>query len=284
MPKEKPVNDLASPLATLLAELTELPTHMGAAGGILAIIDDPHSDADDLARAVDTDPALCVKILRLANSSAYGLSRRVMSTRTAVSVIGFDTVRALAVLAASGAFAGEHGEPPDGFWGHSIATAHGAALLARNRGVKVSDAFAAGLLHDLGAMLLHRLDPALFADLDQATAEDLPGRLAQERATYGMHHGEVGAAVLDAWGFPSEMIDAQRDHHRLPVATTAEMVLLVRGGEALADLGGAPSIVELPPDAVEACTALGIGRESVMELAQQAAHEAEGTALQLMGA
>ena len=146
-----------------------------------------------------------------------------------------------------------------------------------------NEAFSAGLLHDLGTALLFQVDPGLARELDEEAADDPLGRLEREVSVYGMHHGEAGAAVLDAWGFPQGIVDVLRDHHRLPVVETAELVKIVRAGEALAALGGAPGIAEGVPEPAEALGGLGLSSATWAELSMQVAGEAESLVSLLLG-
>ncbi len=91
-----------------------MPARAGAAARVLAITDDPEASIGDLVNAVGADPALAAKILTLANSAYYGLSRRVGTLQYAISVIGFQTVRALAVPVCAG-LDGPNAVPA-GFW------------------------------------------------------------------------------------------------------------------------------------------------------------------------
>jgi HD-like signal output (HDOD) protein len=71
-----------------------------AAEQVLRIVGNPMASASDVASVVETDPALSARDMRLANSPSYGIPRRVSSTRHAIVMLGFDTVRGLAVSAA----------------------------------------------------------------------------------------------------------------------------------------------------------------------------------------
>ena len=85
-----------------------------------------------------------------------------------------------------------------------------ASVIARKVGLSTADAFSAGLLHDLGAVLLHRRDAAAFAD---ATASPtVSDQVAAELAAFGVTHADEGAAALDAWGFPEPFVEAIAMH------------------------------------------------------------------------
>jgi HD-like signal output (HDOD) protein len=217
----------------LIEELERLPAQPSVAVRTVWVADQPNSSAKDLAAALTADPSLTARVLRLANSAYYGLSRRVAEVSFAVTVVGFPTVRAMAAVHASGLFEpGEH-SVPDGYWEHSVATATVCSVLAPRAGVRPNQAFPLGLLHDLGSALLFRADPKRFAEV-QEMARNGKGLRAAEKAVYGMAHDEAAARVFSAWRFPETFIEAVADHHAHPATLTEPHSLLLVAAEAVA--------------------------------------------------
>ena len=105
-------------------ELLSFAAQPAAAEQVLRIVSDPMAGAAEVARVVETDPALAARVMRLANSPYYGAPRRVSSTRHAIVMLGFDTVRGLAVSAACSLLDGRVDAGPHGFWRHAITTCH----------------------------------------------------------------------------------------------------------------------------------------------------------------
>lgn len=194
---------------------------------VLALTDDPHAQARHLAEAIETDPLLTAQILKLANSAAFGMSGRVSSTQTAVSVLGFSAVRSVATLVAAGLRNLRHA-PPEGFWQHTAAAAAGAALSAPRFGLAWGDGFALGLLHDLGTAVLAGLDPATHAYLCES-GEDTAELCDRERDVFGMSHAEVIGTVLAAWSFPDPVVAAIRSHHDVVLDPSPEWRTVVAG-------------------------------------------------------
>lgn len=217
----------------LIEELERLPAQPSVAVRTVWVADQPNSSAKDLAAALTADPSLTARVLRLANSAYYGLSRRVADVAFAVTVVGFPTVRAMAAVHASGLFEpGEH-TVPDWYWEHSIATATVCSVLAPRAGVRPNQAFPLGLLHDLGSALLFRADPQRF-DAVQAEAGNGRSLRAAEKAAFGMAHDEAAARVFTAWRFPETFIDAVADHHAHPATLTEPHALLLVAAESVA--------------------------------------------------
>lgn len=220
-------------IQTLLLELEQLPPARAAALRVVQIVDDPDSAAADVAAAASVDAALTARMLRMANSAYYGLSGRVASASFAVTVVGFQTVRSLAAMAAAG-FVSDADLPP-GFWARGAATASGTALLARRVGADVAQAFCIGILHDLGTALLWRHDPERQGGLLARATDSEPAHVL-EFQTYGATHASLCADVLAAWHFPDELCVAIGRHHDAPSTAATPLRRALQGGIALAAL------------------------------------------------
>ncbi|MGN6607581.1 MAG: HDOD domain-containing protein [Jatrophihabitans sp.] len=194
---------------TDVVELT-LPVRSESATLVLTRADDPRSTARDLAEAVGTDAVLSARVLMLANSSFYGLSGRVGRLEFAVSVLGFTTVRALALATA----ADVAGRVPDGFWEHAALAATSADQLAGLFDAEPPDAFCLGLLHGFGTALLHQQQPV--PGLCTTEDHELATLVADERASYGIDHAAFGALVLRDWMFPDRLCAGVAGHHDVP--------------------------------------------------------------------
>ena len=255
-------------------ELTRMSAQPVAAMHVLRMVEDPRSSTADLAQVIESDPVLSARVMRLANSPYYGLSRKVSSASRAVVMLGFSTVRALAVSAAYGLVSEDAAMGPNDFWTHSLTTAVCTSVVARQLSGPVSDAFSAGLLHDMGTALLHRRDPAAVAALHGLPASLL---LGAEIETFGTDHARAGAAALEMWRFPPSFVRAVATHHTPPAAVPEILGRAVIAGEALADAlegdGFAGSEPVVSP--AEALDALGIPEHRIPRLQADAQSEVE---------
>jgi len=243
-------------------ELIDLPTQATTAERVLRVAADPRSDARGLAGVIETDIALTARLLRLANSPYHGVPRQVANVSTAVVLLGFQAVRALAVSSACGLLDTHH-EVPREFWRHSVAAAAACSVVAGRIGTPTADAFSAGLLHDLGAVLLHRSNPEKFARVRAGANGLASDLLAAELREFGRTHSQVGAEAAEAWAFPKAFVEAISSHHGVDEPRNA-LGRVVRVGEALAleieQLPGHPhdgdlehhlALVRLPAGAIE---------------------------------
>jgi len=198
----------------LVESIEDLPTLPEVVIGITQLVDDPDATAEDVYRIVSTDPSLSATMLKLVNSAFYGVSRSVTSLEQAIRILGFVTVRNIALAAfVFDAFVTGKGQfDYKGFWMHSIGSAVAAKVLARRRRIKGSgEYFVFGLLHDLGEIVLMQYTPEKLEEIiDQAT--DGKELSEAERAVVACTHNEIGAALAGKWDFPPSLVAVISGH------------------------------------------------------------------------
>lgn len=176
------------------------------------------STMHDFEEIVRLDPVLVMRLLRLVNSSYFGLANKIESIPRAVAYLGMKALRNLvAVDAIKNLFMGK--DKDDGFsrnnlWLHSATVAILAQMIAiRIFGRKGDDAFLAGILHDIGMIVE---DQVAGDKLREAAALYQKGSstiIACEREAIGADHCEVGDLLTESWNISSEVREAIRLHH-----------------------------------------------------------------------
>ena len=201
----------------VVRRLDDLTSWRPAAAAAVAACSDDASSAADVAAAVSADPALASRLLRTANSAYFGQSGRVADLGRAVSVVGVRGVQAMA--AAALASAGD-GEPPPGWWARSVTTASAGRVLAVRFGVPAAEAFAAGLLADVGVALLHAHDPVAWAAV-AVEVEDLDDaeRLEREAEVFGIDHVDLARRLGEVVVLPGRMVEGFAQHHDREAST-----------------------------------------------------------------
>ena len=194
---------------------------------------DPDIRLQTIARIVDKDAAISAKILQLVNSSAVGAARAFTNLEQAVIHLGVDTVRNLAIsVSVQQVFRRVESNgllSIDRFWHHSYLS----ALLAHKIAVAVdfaspSEAYLAGLLHDIGKLLLWMAFPGRYAPLLLKGVRCHSGRLAfLEEEKLHINHCQAGAWLCEQWHLPALVADAVRYHHH-PVEEVAQGLPLTR--------------------------------------------------------
>ena len=220
----------------LLAEVTRLPVGQEAGVKLLWLLAGDDSDAASISRIVESDPALTLQVMRIANSPFYGMSRSVTSSPQAVTVLGTTMVRALAAAQVFRLNDRDARSLPGSFWEHSFATAASAAQIAIGRGVDPSDAFSGGMLLDVGAALLRRNDPSRYAIVEQLARIPDESLVDAERRMFGVDHGEVGGFALDRLHFSRDFCTAVAEHHHLPMVRSSALARVLFLAELVAHM------------------------------------------------
>lgn len=210
----------------ILQQLEELPTLPDVAVRVLEITGRDDSSLADVVRVIESDQSLTARVLQLVHRADRGARSEISSVERAVSLLGFEAVRA-AVLAASvfqtfGENKTEKGGQFDrqAFWKHSLTVACCAELLSEKTPAKInsSEAFVCGLLHDLGKVALDAILPKSFNRVVEA-ADVLRGNIADlERTLIGLDHLVVGKRLAERWQLPASIRDVMWLHGQLPQA------------------------------------------------------------------
>jgi putative nucleotidyltransferase with HDIG domain len=236
-----------------ISAVRDLPALPAAALELLELLDHDDVEIGRLIAKISLDQALTAKTLRLANSSFYGMSRRISSVADATAVLGLRTVRmVVTVTALTSAF-----ERPlctgfdfAGFWAHAVSTAVAAKLIADASGADGTTAFTAGLLHDIGQLALASGFPERYEKVQAYRSASGLELCDAELTLLGTDHAAVGKLVAERWCFPSEIVDAIALHHALlnPV-DVSPLVDVVHAANVLAH-----QIARSPGDVISAAT------------------------------
>jgi HD-like signal output (HDOD) protein len=182
-----------------------------------ALLDEPNTTAADLGEVIRHDPGLATRLLKIVNSAFYGFASRIDDLDRAVTIVGRNDLRDLLLATvAVETFNKIETELVDmsTFWHHSVF----CALIARGLGKRCNTPraerlFAAGMLHDVGQLVIYHELPELAREALAAAEASDDGLYRAERDVLGFTHGEVGAALFQAWGLPQSLQAVARWHH-----------------------------------------------------------------------
>lgn len=215
-------------LPTIAELVAGIPASLGSYGPVLDEIDaalqSPQCSLVTVGEAIEKDPDLTARLLRLGNSSFYGYSSRLATVTEAISLIGIQQVQDL-ILASSiiERFAGVADEfvSMESFWRHSLACGIAARLVAMERRLPKPDKFfVAGLLHDVGRLVLFAQAPKLAEQVFQVyRGERLLLREAEVRVL-GYDHQQIGGELLKHWRYPAHLTQAVACHHQPALSDT----------------------------------------------------------------
>lgn len=206
-------------LMELVDEVRDLPLTVSAVlAQVISECDNADASVSSLARIMAGDQALAAMVLKLANSAYYGYARRIESLPDAVVLLGFASVKNLAITASitrlltSGR--DEYAAVRSDLFDHSLATAVGARILGRTKRISGEKAFVAGLLHDLGLIVLVCYRKSLFGEVMRAAESTNRPFHEVEIDVWGVEHAELGALIAAEWKFPPALCEALRYHHK----------------------------------------------------------------------
>lgn len=205
------MSHLPDSLQSLLARAQQLYSLPAVAMRVLELASNPQIDTRALKECIENDPALTAKILRVVNSSLFGLSRQVSDLNQALALLGIKPLKLL-VLGFSlppGLFQDIAAETLAWYWRRALTRAVAAREISQSAWRQPGDeAFLAGLLRDLGLLvLIQELGPPYHALLDRArrTGGDLA---ALETQALGFDHRTLTAALLRQWHLPENLCAA----------------------------------------------------------------------------
>lgn len=261
---------------------------------VLRLTENPDSTTEEIARFIKQDYAVAIKVLRLANSVAFGRGQAIDTVDKAVARLGLSQIRqAMLNLNVIHHFrtSGRYGRINGGqFWEHSIGCGLIASQIAASRSTEEADlAFTMGLVHDLGRLMFAQELGETYEEV-QRVADDLGLPLDQvESKLLILNHAEAMDRLLHAWKFPKDFIDPIVFHHqsvenirRLAPKRITEVATL-----ALADrlchalvIGNSGNPVLYPFE--EYCTALNVSPALVQRIEEIALRETMDLKLALL--
>ncbi len=197
-----------------------LPSPSGTALAIMQLVQQNDASVQKLAQLVKSDPALSGRILRFANSAAFGARRPIADIQAAVMMMGMQTVRNFALsLSLIGNNSKGHCQEFDyeAYWSQSLAMSVSiAAITARELTVVPEESFTLGLLGDIGSLALATAWSEIYGKcLGAAKGEQL---LALERERFAIDHNALSLMLLADWGFPEIFLDALKLSFGMKVA------------------------------------------------------------------
>ncbi|MGR3318167.1 MAG: HDOD domain-containing protein [Candidatus Anammoxibacter sp.] len=236
----------------LLDMVEKMPAFPKSVNRVIELSSDINSSHKDLVAVIEHDPVMTLKVLKLINSTYFGLAREVTSVNYAVVYVGLNTVKNLAISIASiGMLPSENeaGLNIDQFLYHSISTAALAKLLSKHMGVsdiESSDYFVAGLLHDFGKIVFAQFMPKEYKQVLYLQEKYAKCSVDAEKEIIGADHSKVGMLLGERWNLASRVIEGIKLHHSAKNDDNESNKLLINivfiANKLSMELGGADQI------------------------------------------
>ncbi len=193
-------------------------------------ISNPRMSMGDIGRVISEDSGLSARLLRIVNSAFYGFPSKVDTITRAVTIVGTQQLRALAL--ATSVMNMFKGIPEDlvsmeSFWKHSVACGLAARAIASYRRESNSELFfTAGILHDIGRLIFYVKAPDLVKKAMEKSRSEGELLFKSERDIIGFDHCAMGRALIQGWKLPASLEETVAFHNspagatRYPVETS----------------------------------------------------------------
>jgi len=206
-------------IRAFIEEVPNLPVHVHR---LLQIVSDIDNESKDIAKVASSDPALVAKILRVVNSSHYGLAKKTDNLHFAIVLLGYNEVRKIAIQASLSSLFGDNwkykGYTTTGLWTHSYLT----SICAEALGKEVSPRFTGelltlGLMHDIGKYSLFKLAVIMKKkgiqpfEMQQTVSSGCS--LEKEEQIFSINHAVVGGLLAEKWGLSKRVCSIIECHH-----------------------------------------------------------------------
>jgi putative nucleotidyltransferase with HDIG domain len=198
----------------LIVKTADIPGVPVVAQKIMGLIDQPNTSLDELQQSIIADQALAARILKIANSSFYGVRRNIDKISEAIAILGFKTLKTIILAASTRGLYKRFGLTEQKMWEHSLGVSVAAGIIAA--GIPLlnnEEAVVAGLLHDIGKAIMNNHQPEKFSFINQRMNEERVTFASLELEVFGFTHAGIGYLLSEKWGFPSTLSNVILYHH-----------------------------------------------------------------------
>jgi putative nucleotidyltransferase with HDIG domain len=202
-----------------ILETQELATLPPVEAKVLLLVENENVDIRENARVVETDPALTIKLLRIANSPLYATYSDITSVQQAIINLGLNRLVNIVIgvsIFSKLLFMKDKNTTDliEKFWWHSSCTAIVAKAFSEKIKFNSKDyEFIGGLLHDIGKLAILQYDTHLYSKVIGQVEFNESTDIEPEKEIYGLTHTEVGKAIANLWKSPIELTNIIGYHH-----------------------------------------------------------------------
>ncbi|MFQ5580791.1 MAG: HDOD domain-containing protein [Nitrospiria bacterium] len=198
-----------------IANIDNLPPVPRMYSALTNALMNPDTGAEDIAKILEQDMAMCAKLLQIVNSSFFASAMPTTNIKSAVTRLGFQMVKNLAMsleVFKTKTTPNVPGFSVDRLQAHSLLVANLSTNLPTQKQLS-EDTYMAAMLHDIGQLIMAtELPDKLKKAIETANKETIPLHAAEEKL-YGVTHAEIGAYLLGMWGLPYPVVEAVANHH-----------------------------------------------------------------------
>lgn len=217
---------------------------------VFEMVQDPDVGMNDLAEVIEKDPALASRMVRLSNSSFFGVAREVSSVRQALVVLGLRTVKMVA-LSCSVVMALPRSRDDRrilDLWRRVFTNAMGCRIAAPFLQIDPDEAFLAGMMQDILMLVFaNGLGNEYHRMMEISRTDPSIPLVVLERDFIGISHADLAARWLEEWDFPSRVVSAVAQHHQVNLEEDSrshqgDLAYLLAIAEVITDFLQYPSV------------------------------------------
>lgn len=198
--------------------IRKMPSLSTTVGKVMEICSRTDASPNELNKVISLDPILTGQVLKLINSAYYSLINKVTSLTRAITMLGMNTVKNIAlstaIIRTLSGVKKSRALPAAKFWEHSIGTGVSARLLGEVKGyspMEREELFLAGLLHDLGKVPFGDE----YIEVLNIAKQEQRSLIEVERHLIGIDHQEVGLMIAEKWKLNKVITECIATHHEI---------------------------------------------------------------------
>lgn len=208
-----PVNFRKLDIETLIEQ--RIPPAPGNLLRLMELLRNMATPRSALIEAINYDPVLVARVLKLANSPIYYFEKEIILVDMALTAIGSQAIYDIVILEMASRSLNGKANRTQTFrkiWEHSIAVAILTKKISKTMEMRgLEESFVCGLLHDFGKFILLNHDTENYEEILKINDEF--EMLKAEWENYGYNHTEIGSLIARRWNMPDEISYAILNHH-----------------------------------------------------------------------
>ncbi|MBS1708726.1 MAG: HDOD domain-containing protein [Armatimonadetes bacterium] len=230
--------------------MVDLPALPGVVLQVVQATENENVSTAEIEKHLSLDTAITTKLLKVVNSAYFGLPRQIVNVNQTIAILGLHQVRnlvlSIGVLNILTSSSPRVIETQKAYWQNSFAAASCAEMLAKKKSLERKDVetvFVSGLLRDVGRLFLFTLFTLPYQEVLGASIKNEEPISETETRILGFTHAELGATLAEKWNFPQILVDAIRDHDRIPEGNVSPTTACIHVADHLAGELSDPAFV-----------------------------------------
>lgn len=205
-------------IKNIAAHISSVPPLPAAAQKLIQLTSKQDVDIQEVTQVIAMDQGIASKLLQVVNSPFYGLQKKVTTIPQAITFLGLDAIKSLAlgvsVIKRSSDQKGAAYFTQEEFWKHSLST----AVLSKKIALLFAyedpeEAFIAGLMHDIGKLVLLEFSGDNYVLALEQASKGKKSLSFYEEEIFEIDHALLGEELCRHWMIPEKISKAIACHH-----------------------------------------------------------------------